>query len=85
MDFDIIGLVAVILLFGGPLIAAIAYFVCQAWVKVANHEKDVELKHRMLEAGMSVDEIERIMAAGRDAQAASVPDAPAVQQTFVNS
>ena len=62
------GLVAVILLFGGPMLVAIAWIASHAWLKASTYASDTELKHRLLDAGMSVDEIERVMNAGRNPQ-----------------
>ena len=42
-----------------PLVAIISF----AWYKVANATSENELKRRMVERGMSADEIERVLAA----------------------
>lgn len=65
MDDNIVGLAAVICLFGGPLIAGIVWIICQTWARIATHQGEVELKHRLLDAGMTASEIERVVNAGR--------------------
>jgi hypothetical protein len=64
------GLVAVIT---GPLIAIVA-IVCGIWARVRRHEltaqratAELAFKQQMVERGMSADEIERVLAAGRNA------------------
>ena len=42
----------------------IAAIVCIAWCKVAKSTSENDLKRRMVERGMSADEIERVLAAG---------------------
>ena len=61
----IIGLVTIILLFGGPSICGVVALIVKAWVKTARHRDDTDLKHRLVDAGFSVEEIERVMNAGR--------------------
>lgn len=43
-----------------PIVAVVAYF----WYEVSKTRSDNELKKRMIERGMSVDEIERVLGAG---------------------
>ena len=43
-------------------------YIAGACVKAFRHKIEAELKGRMLEAGMSTDEIERVLAAGRAAR-----------------
>jgi len=62
---EIVGLVSVICIFGGPFLVGIVYAVMKQWAKVARHREDVDLKHKLIDAGFSVDEIERVMSAGR--------------------
>ena len=62
---EIVGLVMIICLFGGPAICGIVYAVVQGWVKTVRHREDTDLKHRLVDAGFSVEEIERVMNAGR--------------------
>jgi hypothetical protein len=52
----------VLLIFGGPLIA-FAMILCY---KIAKVNSDNELKRRLVERGLSVDEIERIIKAGTE-------------------
>ena len=72
------GLVAVLCLFGGPMLVAIAWIVANAWCKASTHASDTELKHRLLDAGMTADEIERVINAGR-AAAESEPGHPGAE------
>jgi hypothetical protein len=51
---------AVIGVFAVPIVAISGYY----WHLVDRHRCDAELKHRMIERGMSADEIERILRAG---------------------
>ena len=62
---EIVGLVSVICIFGGPMIVGAIYAVMGHWAKVARHREDVDLKHKLVDAGFSVEEIERVMNAGR--------------------
>ncbi len=50
--------VAVALIFGLPVIATLGAF----WYKIAKVTSDNELKRSMVERGMSVEEIERVLA-----------------------
>ena len=40
--------------------------IATAWYKMRRADIDADLKHRMLEAGMSADEIERVLQAGSE-------------------
>ncbi len=62
MDGEIIGLVAVVLLFGGPMIWGITETVMSNWRKAKLAEQDAVLKKDMIERGFSADEIERVLA-----------------------
>ncbi|MFQ5733752.1 MAG: hypothetical protein ACE5KM_17580 [Planctomycetaceae bacterium] len=62
---QIVGLVTIICLFGGPLIVGVVYAIVNGWKNVAKHREDVDLKHKLVDAGYSADEIVRIMQAGR--------------------
>ena len=87
----LVGLTAIILIFGGPLIGGVVYMICQSWVRVTNHEKDVELKHRLLDAGMTAAEIVEVMNAGsengRDTECGPVKRSSAEEmpQTIIGS
>ena len=56
---EVLGILAV---FGGPVIA----FAIWHCYRIAKVNSDNELKRRLVERGLSVDEIERIMAAGEE-------------------
>ena len=62
---EVVGLVSVVCIFGGPLLVWAISSVMGYWAKVAKHREDVDLKHKLVDAGFSVDEIERVMNAGR--------------------
>jgi hypothetical protein len=62
---EIVGLVSVICIFGGPMLVWAISSVMDHWGKVAKHREDVDLKHKLVDAGFSVEEIERVMNAGR--------------------
>ena len=53
------GTLAVLLIFGLPVVGCVAYF----WYRIAKVTSDNELKRTMIERGMSVEEIERVLAA----------------------
>ncbi len=53
------GTIAVVLIFGMPIVAVLA----GVWYKIAKVTSDNELKRAMVERGMSVEEIERVLAA----------------------
>lgn len=54
------GTLTILLIFGLPVVAVVAYY-CY---KIAKVNSDNELKRRLVERGLSVDEIERIINAG---------------------
>ena len=54
------GTLTIIFLFGSPILAVIAYY----WYSIEKFKSDNDLKRRMVEAGLSVDEIERVLNAG---------------------
>ena len=54
------------IVFGGPTICAVSFAVCHSWVRVTNHKYDVELKHRLLDAGMTAEEITSVMNSGAE-------------------
>lgn len=62
---EIVGLVAVVCIFGGPMLVWAVSSVMEHWEQVAKHREDVDLKHKLVDAGFSVEEIERVMNAGR--------------------
>jgi len=53
------GFLAVLLIFGLPVVGCIVYF----WYRIAKLTSDNELKRAMVERGMSADEIELVVAA----------------------
>ncbi|QDV50106.1 hypothetical protein [Gimesia fumaroli] len=73
-DFDIIGFTAIICLFGLPFVCGVTAIISRAWVKIACHQKEVDLKHHMLASGMSAEEIEQVLNAGKGTEAVSSPD-----------
>lgn len=62
---EIVGLVSVVCIFAGPMLVWAIHTVMEHWAKVAKHREDVDLKHKLVDAGFSVEEIERVMNAGR--------------------
>ncbi len=64
-EIDIVGFTAIICLFGLPFVCGLTAIISYAWVKIACHQKDVDLKHHMLASGISAEEIERVLNAGR--------------------
>ncbi len=62
---DATGLIAVCLLFGGPMLVWLISTIADAIVRVNCHTKDTQLKMRLAKAGMSAEDIERIVLAGR--------------------
>ena len=57
-----------IIIVGSFCLVTIVCILAGACVKAFRHKIEAELKGRMLEAGMSTDEIERVLAAGRAAR-----------------
>ena len=51
------GTVAVVLIFSVPIVAIVA----EAWAKVERARSENELKRSMVDRGMSVEEIERVI------------------------
>jgi hypothetical protein len=43
--------------------------ICHYWCKVRRHEVDAQLKHALIERGMSADEIVRVLETGVDGSA----------------
>jgi hypothetical protein len=66
MSGEVIGLVAVVCLFGGPMIWGITDSVMSNWRKAKIAEQDAVLKKDMIERGFTADEIERVMSIGSD-------------------
>lgn len=62
---QIIGLLSIIFIFGGPMIVGIVYAIVNGWVNVQKHREDADLKHKLVESGFSAEEIERIIKADR--------------------
>lgn len=62
---QIIGLLAIVFIFGGPMIVGIVYAVVNGWTNVQKHREDSDLKHKLIDAGFSAEEIERIIKADR--------------------
>lgn len=52
--------IGLIMVFSIPIVAIVAYY----WHEVVKSRSDNEVKKSMLERGMSVEEIERVMNAG---------------------
>jgi hypothetical protein len=59
------GILALLLIFGGGFLVAIVAIVANAISSWKRTEREVDLKHRMLDAGMSAADIERVLNAGR--------------------
>lgn len=66
---QIIGLLSIIFIFGGPMIVGIVYAIVNGWVNVQKHREDADLKHKLVESGFSAEEIERIIKADRKDEA----------------
>ena len=66
MSGEIVGLVAVALIFGGPMIWGITDTVMSNWRKAKLAEQDAVLKKDMIERGFTADEIEQVLSAGSD-------------------
>jgi hypothetical protein len=78
MNGQWVGFAAVICMFGGPFIVGGIWMILRAWERVTIQAQEIELKHRLLDAGMTPDEIERVLNAGsaaadRHADAAEAP------------
>jgi hypothetical protein len=56
------------LLFGGWVIVAVVRAFTDSWRKVRQTEQDAALKQSMVEKGMTADDIERILNAGRSSR-----------------
>lgn len=61
---DIIPLVAVSCLLGGPFVIAIVYLVFNSLSAMVRAGLDANLKHKMLKLGYSAADIERVLLAG---------------------
>jgi hypothetical protein len=60
---DPMGLVALLLIFGGGFLVAIVSVVLGFLNNSRKREAEINLKHEMIARGMSADEIERVLAA----------------------
>ncbi len=61
---NLITLAFVICIFAGPGIAYITKEALAAWERVQKHRENAALKHRLIEAGMTADEIIRVVECG---------------------
>lgn len=66
---ELVSLVSVACLFGGPVVVGVVWIVARFGSRTIIHARDLELKHRLLDAGMTADEIERVIDAGRTSKA----------------
>ena len=66
---ELVSLVTVACLFGGPVVVGALWVGAHFWSRAMMHARDLELKHRLLDAGMTADEIERLINAGRNSEA----------------
>lgn len=60
-----VGALAVFCVLGGPFILVAIYILSTAIERGMRHSRDVSLKLRLLETGMTAAEIERVVNAGR--------------------
>ena len=65
------GQLAVICVLGGPFLVAALAIVSKSVERAFRHSRDVSLKMRLADAGMSADEIERVVRAQAGDRAAS--------------
>jgi hypothetical protein len=63
------GILTVTFIFGGWIIVAIVSSISKSWRKIHESEHAAALKQSMIERGMSVEDIERVMRAGPPADA----------------
>ncbi|WP_417387504.1 hypothetical protein [Gimesia sp.] len=70
-DIDVTGIFTVVCLAGLPLVIGMTAVVSHYWSKTVCHQEDVNLKHHLLAAGMSAEEIERVLNAGKSEQKSS--------------
>ncbi|WP_417378922.1 hypothetical protein [Gimesia sp.] len=74
-DIDVTGVTAVVCLVGLPLVSGVTAIISHYWSKTVCHQEDVNLKHHLLAAGMSAEEIERVLNAGKSKQKGSSSEA----------
>jgi hypothetical protein len=81
MSPEWIGFATIICMFGGPVLVGVVWVIARAWSRVSMYEREIELKHRLLDAGMTAGEIERVMNAGgaRDEADDGAPSGPTTQ------
>lgn len=70
------GKLTILLIFGAPFVVGALWIVVHAVTTVINNWRDVGLKSRMIDLGMSAEEIERVINAGRGEAAPSAPQKP---------
>ena len=83
MNGDLVTLVAVSCIFGGPMIVWAISAGVGAWTKVAKHREDTDLKHKLVDAGFSTEEIVRVMNAGRGKSKKETKEDDALAETHV--
>ncbi|MBW8016619.1 MAG: hypothetical protein FVQ82_10555 [Planctomycetes bacterium] len=54
------GTLTLLLIFGLPIVAVVGYF----WYRIEKVRSDNNLKRRMVDSGMSIEDIERVLNAG---------------------
>jgi hypothetical protein len=59
-------LVIPLTILGGPMIVFIVHIMAKSLVQIVCHWKDVDLKVRLVERGMTPAEIEQVICAGRN-------------------
>ena len=64
MSEQVVGLVAVACLFGGPVVYFVVNSIATNWRKARVAEQNAVLKRDMIEKGFTADEIVRVIAAG---------------------
>ena len=62
------GTLSIICVLGGPILVAILYILSKSLENTVRHWREVSLKCRMIDAGMSAAEIEQVVTAGQRGQ-----------------
>jgi hypothetical protein len=71
---DVVQILAVVFLFGGPLIGFVVYAVASNWRQVRIAEQEAVLKKEMLDRGFTPEQILAVLSAGSEPAETANPD-----------
>jgi hypothetical protein len=75
-------LVIPLTILGGPMIVLIVHILAKSLVQMVCHWRDVDLKVRLLERGMTPAEIEQVICAGKNVDGGKPPVDPKAKLAY---